>query len=153
MKFRLFSDNIGVISIDFLFSYAVLILITAVLLSFAYSNLGNINSEEQNLEERLILDSLSDSINSVSLNKVGYSRKISLKGDVQGYPYTVQVYNNHLILYDKFNSLESIIIPVNIKTFTGTTAYSFRLDSGSTYLLTNVEEGNSTYVRFRKLKS
>lgn len=147
-----FKDNKGVLFFDFLFSFVVFIIIFAVLFSFLSVNLGNIYSNEENLEERLIADDLASSINSVSLAKPGYSTRVHLEDNVQGYAYTVSVYSNCLVLYDRFNSLKSTILPINIKDHSNNSILKFNLHSGGTYLLTNVKEGNSTYVKFRKIQ-
>ena len=149
--FMFLKDNNGIISLDFLFSIIILIIITSLLFGFLYSNLSNVFTIKENLEERVIADNISVSINSVSSNEIGYSKIIHLKSDVVGYPYYIKISKYNVNVYDKFNRGESAIYPINIKTKNGGTPPYFLMNSGFSYKLTKIEDNNITYVMFYRV--
>ncbi|OWT32685.1 hypothetical protein BGI41_06390 [Methanobrevibacter sp. 87.7] len=145
-------DNQGIISLDFLFSIILFIIITSLLFGFLYSSLSNVFTIKENVEERLIADNISVCINSVSSNEIGYSKIIHLKSDVVGYPYYIKVSRYNVNVYDKFNRGESAISPINIRTKSGGTPIYFLMNLGSSYKLTKiVDNKNITYVMFYRV--
>ena len=79
---KIYKDKKALMSLDFLFSFIILIIISTLILGFVYSNLSNIYSDDENIQERLILDKVASEINTVSSKDQGYSTVIHLKKDV-----------------------------------------------------------------------
>lgn len=144
-------DRYGVVSVDYLFSIIVLIIIVTSVFGFVYSNLGNIFTVKENVEERLIADNISSVINSVSASKEGYSTVITLKDNVLGYSYYIRISKYNVNIYDKFNRGESSINPINIKLRNGGTPQYFQMYSGNSYKVTKTIENNISYVMFYKI--
>ncbi len=148
LKPKIFKDNKAVISMDFLFSFFILIILSTIVFGFVYSNLSNIYSDNENIEERLILDSIASQINRVSSKDLGYSTVIHLKEEVYGYPYYIRVNKNTITLYDNFNRADSSIYPIIIKNKYGSSLSYINLYSGSDYRVSKEVKNNQTFILF-----
>ncbi len=145
---KIFTDKKAVISMDFLFSFFILIILSTIVFGFVYSNLSNIYSDNENIEERLILDSLASEINKVSSKDSGYSTVIHLKSEVFGYPYYIRVNKNTITLYDNFNRADARIYPIIIKNKYGNSLSYINLYSGSDYKVSKEMKNNQTFILF-----
>lgn len=145
---KIYKDKKALMSLDFLFSFIILIIISTLILGFVYSNLSNIYSDDENIQERLILDKVASEINTVSSKDQGYSTVIHLKKDVYGYSYYIRVNKNRITLYDTFNRLDSSIYPITIKNKYGSPISYINLNSGCDYNVSKEKINNQTFILF-----
>lgn len=74
-------DNKGFISIEYLFSLFILVIIALGLLFFASSSILSSLNIEDSVSHRLILDDVANQIAQVDSNGVGYSKILKLPSD------------------------------------------------------------------------
>ena len=71
-------DNRGFISIEYLFSVFVILIIAILLLFFLQSAIESSLNMQDSLSHRLILDDVANTISQVNSNGEGYSKSITL---------------------------------------------------------------------------
>ena len=92
-------DNQGFISVEFLFSIFIILIIAMSLLVYSYNAMNSSLNIESNINHRLILDNVADSINQVDSQGEFYSKDIKLPTTSESYVITLD--NNKLIIeYD-----------------------------------------------------
>ena len=77
-------DNRGFISIEYLFSLFIIIIIACSVLFLSQSAIGSSFNIEDSVTHRLILDDVAGKISQVNANGEGYSKYIKLPSD-KGY--------------------------------------------------------------------
>ena len=90
------------------------------------------NDINDNVNHRLILDSVANSINQVNANGAGYSKMIDLPSEAGYYEITVEK-NRVTMKYDNKEG-ESLINEINIDS-------NYRLHSGKSYTISKSSEG------------
>ena len=83
-------DDKGFISIEYLFSIFILLIIASELLFFTQATIESNNNIENNVEHRLVLDNLASIINQVNSHGEGYSAYIHLDSGIGYYGITVE---------------------------------------------------------------
>ena len=96
-------DNKGFISIEYLFSLFIIIIIALGVLFYASASISSSLNIEDSVTHRLILDDVANVISQVNSNGVGYSKYLKLPSD-KGY-FEVTVENNKLTMEYNFNVL------------------------------------------------
>lgn len=125
-------DNKGFISIEYLFSLFILVIIALGLLFFASSSISSSLNIEDSVAHRLILDDVANQIAQVDSNGVGYSKILKLPSD-RGY-YEITVDKNSLTMEFSDKKGESMLILANIDS-------KYTLVSGRSYLISKTSEG------------
>ena len=125
-------DNKGFISIEYLFSLFILVIIALGLLFFASSSISSSLNIEDSVAHRLILDDVANQIAQVDSNGVGYSKILKLPSD-KGY-FEITVDKNSLTMEFSDKKGESMLILANIDS-------KYTLVSGRSYLISKTSEG------------
>ena len=125
-------DNKGFISIEYLFSLFILIIIALGVLFFASSTIASSLNIEDSVAHRLILDDLSNQISQVNSNGIGYSKNIKLPSD-RGY-FEVTVERNKLTMEYADRKGETLMMPADMDS-------KYKLVSGRSYLITKTADG------------
>lgn len=125
-------DEKGFISIEYLFSIFILLIIASGLLFFTQSIMQSNNDIENDVEHRLILDNLAGLINQVNSHGEGYSAHIDLDSKVGYYEITVDF--DRLTMQYSNRKGEIQIFPLKIDS-------KYRLYSGRSYLISKTENG------------
>ena len=125
-------DNKGFISIEYLFSLFILIIIALGVLFYASSAISSSLNIEDSVTHRLILDDVANVISQVNSNGVGYSKHIKLPSDMGYFEITVER-NKLTIEYDGKKG-ETLLPLVNMES-------KYKLISGRSYLITKTSEG------------
>ena len=125
-------DNKGFISIEYLFSLFILIIVALGVLFFASSAIGSSLNIEDSVVHRLILDDLSNQISQVNSNGIGYSKNIKLPSD-RGY-FEVTVERNKLTMEYADRKGETLMMPTEMDS-------KYKLVSGRSYLITKTADG------------
>ena len=125
-------DDKGFISIEYLFSIFIVLIIALGLLFFTQSTIESNNNIENNVEHRLILDNLASRINQVNSHGEGYSTYVHLDSKAGYYEITVDW--DKLTMKYSNRVGEAPIIPIS-------TPYKYKLYSGRTYLISKTENG------------
>lgn len=92
-------DNKGFISVEFLFSVFIILIMATALLVYSGNAINSSLNVESNLNHRLILDSVSNAINEVDSHGEFYSKSIKLP-DTGEYYVIVLEKNTLTIEYD-----------------------------------------------------
>ncbi|MBQ6099903.1 hypothetical protein [Methanobrevibacter sp.] len=125
-------DNKGFISIEYLFTIFVILIISVSLLFFIQSTIESSFNIEDSVSHRLILDDVSNSISQVNSNGEGYSKIIYLPSDKGYYEITAE---NGKITIDYDGKKGEILLPLS--NFDS----KYKLHSGKSYTVTKNGEG------------
>lgn len=125
-------DNKGFISIEYLFSLFILVIIALGLLFFASSSISSSLNIEDSVDHRLILDDVANQIAQVDSNGVGYSKILKLPSD-RGY-YEITVDKNRLTMKFSDKKGESMLILADIGS-------KYTLVSGRSYMISKTSKG------------
>lgn len=125
-------DNKGFISIEYLFSLFILVIIALGLLFFASSSISSSLNIEDSVAHRLILDDVANQIAQVDSNGVGYSKILKLPSD-RGY-YEITVDKNRMTMEFSDKKGESMLILADIGS-------KYTLVSGRSYMISKTSEG------------
>jgi hypothetical protein len=125
-------DNKGFISIEYLFSVFILIIIALGMLFYASSSISSSLNIEDSVAHRLILDDVANQIAQVDSNGVGYSKILKLPSD-RGY-YEITVDKNRLTMKFSDKKGESMLILADIGS-------KYTLVSGRSYMISKTSEG------------
>ena len=125
-------DNKGFISIEYLFSLFIVIVITCGMLFYASASISSSFNIENSVSHRLILDDVADSISQVNSNGIGYSKYIKLPSD-RGY-YEITVDKNKLTIEYDDKKGETLLPLANMES-------KYKLISGRSYSITKTSDG------------
>ena len=125
-------DNKGFISIEYLFSLFILVIIALGVLFFASSAISSSLNIEDGITHRLILDEVANQISQVNSNGAGYSKYIRLPSD-KGY-FQITVEKNRLAMEYDDKKGETLMMLANMDS-------RYKLVSGKSYLITKTDEG------------
>ena len=125
-------DNKGFISIEYLFSLFILVIIALGVLFFASSAISSSLNIEDDITHRLILDEVANQISQVNSNGAGYSKYIRLPSD-KGY-FEITVERNKLTMEYDDKKGETLMMLANMDS-------RYKLVSGKSYLITKTDEG------------
>ncbi len=125
-------DNKGFISIEYLFSLFIIVIIALGVLFFASSAISSSLNIEDGITHRLILDEVANQISQVNSNGAGYSKYIRLPSD-KGY-FEITVEKNRLTMEYDDKKGETLMMLANMDS-------RYKLVSGKSYLITKTDEG------------
>lgn len=125
-------DNKGFISIEYLFSLFILIIIALGVLFYASSSISSSLNIEDNVNHRLILDDVANQIAQVNSNGIGYSKYIKLPSDRRYYEITVN--RNKLTMEYEDRKGETMMMLAKIDS-------KYTLVSGKSYIITKTDDG------------
>ncbi len=125
-------DNKGFISIEYLFSLFILVIIALGVLFFASSAISSSLNIEDDITHRLILDEVANQISQVNSKGAGYSKYIRLPSD-KGY-FEITVERNKLTMEYDDKKGETLMMHANMDS-------RYKLVSGKSYLITKTDEG------------
>lgn len=125
-------DEKGFISIEYLFSIFIILIIASGLLFFTSATIMSEKNIEDNVNHRLILDNFANLISQVNSNGEGYSLWVNLDSE-PGY-YEITVERNKLTIEFSNKKGETLILPLNIDS-------KYKLYSGKSYTVSKTSEG------------
>ena len=125
-------DNKGFISIEYLFSLFILIIIALGVLFYASASISTSLNIGDSVSHRIILDDVADAISQVNSNGIGYSKYIKLPSD-RGY-FEITVEKNKLTMEYDGKKGETQMMPASI-------ASKYTMVSGRTYLISKTSQG------------
>ena len=125
-------DKKGFISIEYLFSIFILLIIALGLLLFTSASIESSKNIENNVQYRLILDHVASIINQVNSNGNGYSIYLHLDSKPGFYMITVE--KNKLTIESLNRKGQTIVLPLKIDS-------KYKLHSGKSYLVTKQNDG------------
>ena len=125
-------DNQGFISIEYLFSIFVVLIITIPLLFLSQSAIESSFNMQDSISQRLILDDVANTISQVNSNGEGYSKSITLPSDVGYYEITVEK-DKLTIEYDDKKG-ETLLLLSNIDS-------KYKMYGGKSYTISKVDDG------------
>ncbi|MEE0936026.1 MAG: hypothetical protein U0L42_10165 [Methanobrevibacter sp.] len=125
-------DNQGFISIEYLFSIFVILIIAISLLFFSQSAIESSLNMQDSLSHRLILDDVANTISQVNSNGEGYSKSVTLPPNVGYYEITVEK-DKLTIEYDDKKG-ETLLLLTNIDS-------KYKMHSGHSYTISKVDDG------------
>ncbi|MBR5954671.1 MAG: hypothetical protein IK021_04580 [Methanobrevibacter sp.] len=125
-------DNQGFISVEFLFSLFIILIIATGLLIYSQNTMSSSLNIESEFSHRLILDNVANTINQVDSNGEFYSKYLKLP--VTGKNYVLTLEKNKLTIeYD--NKKGEMMVPF-IEPYS-----TYRMYPGHIYLIEKTHEG------------
>jgi hypothetical protein len=125
-------DEKGFISIEYLFSLFIILIIASGMLFYTSSTISSNKNVEDNVNHRIILDNVANVISQVNSNGPGYSKHIKLPSD-KGY-FELTVEKNKIFIEYGDKKGESLLPLVNVDS-------NYKLISGRSYLISKTDEG------------
>ena len=125
-------DNKGFISVEYIFSLFIILIIACGILFYSESMIGSSFNIEDGISHRLILDDVANAIGQVNSNGKGYSRYIELPSD-KGY-FEITVDKSKLTISYDGKKGEAMLPLSNIDA-------KYRLISGNGYYISKNDEG------------
>ena len=125
-------DNKGFISIEYLFSIFVILIIAIPMLFLSQSAIESSFNMQDSLSHRMILDDVANAISQVNSNGEGYSKSITLPSNVGYYEITVEKDKLTINYNDKKG--ETLLLLSNIDS-------KYKLHSGHAYSISKIDGG------------
>ena len=125
-------DNKGFISIEYLFSLFIIIIIACGMLFYASSSISSGFNIEDSVTHRLILDDTANVISQVNSNGIGYSKSLELPSD-KGY-FEMTVDKNKLTIEYDGKKGDTLLPLADIHS-------DYKLISGRSYTVSKTQEG------------
>ena len=125
-------DNIGFISIEYLFILFIIIIIALGMLFYASASFSSSFNIEDSVTHRIILDDVANNISQVNSNGVGYSKYIKLPSD-KGY-FEITVEKNKISMEYNDKKGETLIPLLDVDS-------KYKLVSGRSYIISKTDEG------------
>ena len=125
-------DDKGFISIEYLFSLFIVIIIACGMLFYTSASISSSLNIEDSVTHRLILDEVANQIAQVNSNGEGYSNYIILTSD-KGY-FEITVDKNRLVIQYDGKKGETLLPLTNFNT-------EYKLISGKSYVISKTDEG------------
>ena len=125
-------DNKGFISVEYIFSLFIIMIIASGLLFYGESIVNASFNIEDSISHRMILDSVAGKISQVNSNGAGYSKYVELPSDMGYFEITVEK-SRLTIEYDGKKG-ESMLPLLNIDG-------KYKLISGRSYCITKTDDG------------
>ena len=125
-------DDKGFISIEYLFSLFILLIIASGMLFYSEATINSSFNIEEGITHRLILDDVRNQISEVNSNGPGYSKYLELPSD-KGY-FEITVDNSKLTIEydDKKGETQLPLIKIDSK---------YKLVSGRQYCISKGDDG------------
>lgn len=136
-------DNQGFISIDYLFSIFLILLIAIGILYFSESTLNSAENIEKTTSYRLFLDNIADEINQVNSNGANFSKVISLPYKIQGHSYVLSLSEDSLTLDIDDRKASTNIFPIKLENNLDVDLYG-----GDSYLIKKEDENTISVKRW-----
>ena len=125
-------DNKGFISVEYIFSFFIVIIIASSILFYGESIVNSSFNIEDDVEHRLILDDVAGQVSQVNSNGAGYSKHIELPLD-KGY-FEITVEKSKLTIEYDGKKGETSLPLLNVDS-------KYKLVSGRSYCITKSDEG------------
>ena len=125
-------DNKGFISIEYLFSLFIVMIIALGVLFYASSSISSSLNIEDSVTHRVILDDVANVISQVNSNGVGYSKYLKLPSD-RGY-FEITVEKNRLVMEYGGKKGETLLMLADIDS-------KYKLVSGKSYVISKTTDG------------
>lgn len=136
-------DNYGFISIDYLFSIFLILLIAIGILYFSESTLNSAENIEKTTDYRLFLDNIADEINQVNSNGANFSKVISLPYKIQDNSYVLTLSEDSLTLDIDNRKASTNIFPIKLENNLDVDLYG-----GNSYLIKKEDENTISVKRW-----
>lgn len=136
-------DNQGFISIDYLFSIFLILLIAIGILYFSESTLNSAENIEKTTSYRLFLDNIADEINQVNSNGANFSKVISLPYKIQDNSYVLTLSGDSLTLDIDNRKASTNIFPIKLENNLDVDLYG-----GNSYLIKKEDENTISVKRW-----
>lgn len=136
-------DNRGFISIDYLFSIFLIILIAIGILYFSESTLNSAENIENTASYRLFLDNIADEINQVNSNGANFSKVISLPYKIRDSTYVLSLSKDSLTLNIDDRKASTNIFPIKLENNLDVDLYG-----GNSYLIKKEDESTILVKRW-----
>ncbi len=125
-------DNKGFISIEYIFSLFIIIIIASGMLFYASSTIQSSFNIEDAVSHRLVLDNVANAICQVNSNGEGYSKYIELPSDMGYYEITVE--KKRAVIEYSGKKGEAMLPLINIDS-------KYKLISGNGYYISKTDDG------------
>jgi len=139
-------DSRGIYTIDFLFSIFLTLTIAIIFLNI----IGNILEDQKIVEEdmngRILIDNIANSINQVNSNSLGYIKEINIPNNISGKDFQISIKQNEVILEFENKKADSVLIPIKIVNINLEPIEEFKIYPGNSYKIRKLLDNNNLTV-------
>jgi len=107
-------DSKGISTVDFIFTIFLSLIIVIVGLNLIGNNLEDEVIMEEELNGRMIVDSIANSINEVNSNNLGHIQEISLPKNISNKSFSITINQNEVLIEFGNRKGESTIFPTRL---------------------------------------
>ncbi|KZX16166.1 hypothetical protein MBCUT_10320 [Methanobrevibacter cuticularis] len=142
----------GLVTVDFVFTLFLTLLIAMTTLSFFVNTLDNEKIIEEEVNFRLLIDKIANSINQVNSNEVGNIKEVKIPNNLSKMNYNLIVKKNKVIFISNNKKGESTIFPVRLADFNNNTLEEIRLNSGEAYKIKkSMDDNNISMIQIYRI--
>ena len=141
-------DSKGIATVDFLLTLFLTLIVTISMLNLIGTNLNTEKSIEEDINARMILEKVSNSINQVNSNLLGNIQEIHLPNNISTNNYIITVRSEDIILEFNNKKGRSVIFPINLVDFNMGHINEIKLYSGENYKIKkSLDESNISVIQ------
>lgn len=135
-------DSKGFTTIDFVFTLFLTLIIIILTLNLFGTSIDNKNIIEEDINSRLLMDKLANSINQVSSNKVGNANEIFIFNISPNY-YYFSITKDKIVIKYQDKTGESNIIPIRLINYNKELINEFRMNKGERYIIRKILDNDN----------
>lgn len=144
-------DSEGLATIDFIFVVFLSLIVSLSILNLFQTNLNNEKIIEEEVNSRIFLDKIANSINQVNSNGLGNSKEIYIENPPNSRSYYFIVKSNEVIITYVDKKGESSIFPVRLVNLNKESVSEIRINKGESYKIRKVlDNDNLTAIQIFK---
>ena len=131
-------ENKGFFSIDFIFTLSFILIIGILFLNLADNNIKSSINLEENVESRIVLNKIANSINEVNSNGEGFSKIIETPNNISGKNYLIIISSKDISLEINNKKGINFLLPFKLVDTNGIEILERKIYSGNNYIIEKV---------------
>ncbi|MBZ9571493.1 hypothetical protein KQY27_08025 [Methanobrevibacter sp. TMH8] len=145
-------DSRGISTVDFIFTIFLSLIIFIIGLNLIGNNLEDTMVMEEELNGRMIVDSIANSINEVNSNNIGHIQEITLPKNVSKRSFSITINQNKVLIEFGNRKGDSAIIPIRLANFNKDIVNEIKLYPSESYKIQkSSDDNNLTIIQIYKI--
>lgn len=145
-------DSKGISTVDFIFTIFLSLIIVVVGLNLIGNNLEDEVIMEEELNGRMIVDKVANSINEVNSNNLGHIQEITLPKNISNRSFSITINQNEVIIGFGNRKGESTIFPARLANTNKDIVNEIKLYPGESYKIQkSLDNDNLTIIQIYRI--
>lgn len=145
-------DSKGISTVDFIFTIFLSLIIVGVGLNLIGNNLEDEVIMEEELNGRMIVDNIANSINRVNSNNLGHIQEISLPKNISNRSFSITINQNEVLIEFGNRKGESTIFPTRLANTNKDIVNEIKLYPGeSVKIQKSLDNDNLTIIQIYRI--